>query len=442
MMTLTRTTHIQPFATLARLGSLRFLTKRFNVTKARALSSKSKPISDSIFPHSNTSLGLEARFVTPHLASITQLPEVSTALENTASCYAAIDPLKRAVDIFGTLQSGGNEHRAILALLAECQQRSGNYDAAGHTLIELEQFVANSHNFLNFDVALARAKTLWLNGQFDQAKLICDELLEQPAMEALPLHYASARTGQALARLLSLETLDDAFSVRDPSRMAVKTLEQYRPAFLPLAAAELNVGTTEAVYAQFVGNAHDIEVPLDNAMRAWKRGLTILKRQSKDKVSVPYLEAYLNGNMAWGLLQMPRLPNNVEQASEYAANALKIHDKMLGEINREGFARTLNLVATCYHRTNQAVTSEGLFQTAVDQKKNVSFTVSTQQKIELRDVFRSYAALCRQWEKRENDAERLERQSNDIENSLPNGWKGKSSIHSSLWFWTPSLSNG
>jgi len=264
--------------------------------------------------------------------------------------------------------------------------------------------------------------------------------LENPALESL--HYASARTGQAITRLSSCQTLDDAFSVRDPARMVVKFLEGQYNTPLASATAQLNFGIAEAIYAEVVSRENNVQVPLDGAMRAWRQGLTILKRhqrrgkQSKRQETLAaVLQARLKSNMAWGLLQMTNERDYVKQASEYAGEALQVYDKMTSEPSeKEGLGRTLSLVATCYHKSSMAVTAEGLFQSAIDQP-----AVSPLQKLELRDTYKFYSTLCREWEKRERDADRLEQQGVDMNESLPEAWKGKSSIHSSLWFWTPNL---
>ena len=91
-------------------------------------------------------------------------------------------------------------------------------------------------------------------------------------------------------------------------------------------------------------------------------------------------------------------------------------------------------MALCYHQTSQAVTAEGLLQSAVDGP-----SISPLEKIDLREAYSAYAALLHDWDRRERDAAQLEQQAADTDAQLPVSWQGKSSIHSTLWFWTPSL---
>ena len=80
------------------------------------------------------------------------------------------------------------------------------------------------------------------------------------------------------------------------------------------------------------------------------------------------------------------------------------------------------------------MTAEGLFQSALGQPVH-----SPLQGLERRDCLTRYADLCREWEKRESEADKLRQKADNVEASLPAGWRGKSHIHSSLWFWTPTL---
>jgi hypothetical protein len=104
-------------------------------------------------------------------------------------------------------------------------------------------------------------------------------------------------------------------------------------------------------------------------------------------------------------------------------------------------------VATCYHRAGQAVTAEGLFQSAISSFDSSSSSLQQKQqhvtianplaKLEKIGALQAYANLLRDWERREGDAKKYESQAAEINESLPSGWQGKSGIHSSLWFWTP-----
>ena len=61
-----------------------------------------------------------------------------------------------------------------------------------------------------------------------EAKVICDGMLNNGDMKWLPLYHVSARNGQALSLLLMAETLDEAFTLRDPARMVVTFIEQWQ----------------------------------------------------------------------------------------------------------------------------------------------------------------------------------------------------------------------
>jgi hypothetical protein len=411
----------------------------FSSTSSSAQTNKSTSPSLPIFPLSTTDLGLEGGMIQPHLANIRQLPEIESALQDPVK---SIELLRRAVDIFSTMQ--GPEHAAVLAWIASSQQRSGDYHGAFKTLDSLQALASVKDNPVTMtDLALAKAKALWLAGDFADAKEICDGLLSDnanPVMERSPLHYASARTGQAITRLCLAETLDDVFSVRDPFNMAVQFLKDYPAVTAGRTAAQLNLGVAEAVYTQIVEEARaDAEVPLDGAMRAWKQGLTMQQRakapgSAHARVVGEILQARLQSNLAWGLLRMPRERDNVKRASELVGKALQMNDKLPPGTAQEGLARTLTLVATCYHQTQQAVTAEGLLHSAMDGP-----SVSPLEKLDLRDAYSANAKLYDEWDRREKDAERLKQQATDMDSQLPGKWQGKSGIHSSLWFWTPGV---
>jgi hypothetical protein len=480
--------------------------------------------SSRIFPLSLTGLGLEPSFVPSHvLSSIAQLPEIKSFLNEIHSKNkdsqrqqqgAAVNHynniqieqeallLERARDVFGQYQAGGHEHQAVLALLAEHQlQRRGDCPAAAvlETLQQLRDYCDNARS--EMDVLLAISKTHWLHGEFDQALAICDSLLlheEETETtpggpvrlleESLPLHYAAARNGQALSRILLAATLDDAFSLRDPSRMTIKFLERQQQqqqqhhgthhhqmaTSLALVAAQLNLGAAEVVYADIIRRAHDHEVdavPLDGAFRAWRRGLELLQKNHKHQITnAPsnhaasfLLKARLQTSMALTLLSKSSTAAAVigknaageassqssvsrrnaamgeadlSRASELASSALKIYDHPDNPI-KEGLGRTLGLVATCYHRAGQAVTAEGLFQSAISSSFDKHHDANPLAKLETIGTLQAYADLLRDWDRREGDAQKYEAQAAELHASLPNGWQGKSGIYSALWFWTP-----
>lgn len=369
--------------------------------------------------------------VYPHLDTIQQLPEVAAAIEDPTE---AINHLQRSVEVFASFSTGGNEHKAALALLAEFQSRRGLADPALTTLNDLQPLLeADDRSFL--DVAISRVKILWLQGQFVEAKSECESLLKERNLERFPLHEACFRSGQALAQLCLAESLDDAFALRDPARMVVKAIEPYQSAPLPLAVAEMNYGTAEAIYSHIVGKENQVEVPLDNAMRAWRRGLTTIKRHRKDNLLASHIGARLEAQMAWGLLKMTEHRNHVEQALDHAGKSLKFYDRWLtDDPEKEGLERTLALLARCYHKSSQAVTAEGLLQSALDRKGG-----GPQYFLERHHIQTAYASLCRDWEKREPDADRLDNDARTTMSSLPPAWQGKIQPFAHLWFWTPNL---
>jgi tetratricopeptide (TPR) repeat protein len=405
-------------------------------------------------PLSSHGLGLEAYWIHPYWESIHQLPEIPRALaaleggEVKALNNNPLDDLVRAENVFRSLYEGGGEHRAALALLAEVQHRTGAYRACDATLQNLRSYNADDPGTAIKELvslSLARAKALWYGGDAEAALAVCDHLLldvDSGPVGLTPLQEASARTGQALGRLLqSTETLDDVFSLRDPFRMVVKSLERSVPASIPLALAHLNYGVAEAYYAHVVEKENGVTVPVDAALRSWKQGLTVVQRSTSRKIdpaTTVALEARLLGNMAWGLLHA----GNAEQASEFAGKALKLYDRTDVAWSKEGMGRALALVATCYHKSSGAVTSEGLFQSAIDDTKQHAWSASSSSslhKLELADSYARYADLCRDWDRREGDAKRLDGEARRLRESLPTAFQAKPSVCGSLWFWTPSL---
>lgn len=391
------------------------------------------------FGLSSTILGLfeSPTIIKPHIKSIIQLPEVADALSanNRPVKFEQIDGLRRATDVFASFQKGGNEHCATLALLAEYWQMNAKYSESIAALEELKEYcsVEGRGKGEMADVSLALSKAFWLNGEFDQGKQECDNLLEGTVSFYSPYQELSALTGHAINRLMLVDTLDDVFSVRDPFRMVVKQLEG-TPS-LGLALSLLNFGVAEVVYAHVVERERKVDVPLDGALRAWRQGLTTLKRaSSKNKTLHMAIEARLRSNMAWALLQMKGAGDRVDQASEFAGDALKIYDSE-GMSFREGFGRTLALVATCYHKTSSAVTAEGLFQSSLGENEDL-LLINPLAKLDIRDSIRGYADLCRDWDRREADAERLDQKAAAVESSMPDAWQGKLGIFSSLWFFT------
>jgi hypothetical protein len=248
-------------------------------------------------------------------------------------------------------------------------------------------------------------------------------------------------TGKALSQLEAMKTMDDAYSVRDFFRVAVKFLERHPPAgnTLPQAASLSNAGVAEAIYNIFLQETNDVSVPMTPALKFLFQGLqktAVSKGSSKQILAASHaIEASIQANLAWGVLNYEDdRSDRLKKASEYAKTALSFYDAE-GIIGKEGLPWVLSVIASCYHEAGSAVTAEGLFQSAINKN---GLPVDTLTMLQLRDAYKQYAKLCTEWENRENDAKNLVKDADDVEASLPNSWQGKSSgIHGSLWFWTP-----
>ena len=377
-----------------------------------------------------------------------------------------LDDLHRATEIFAGLGHGTPLHAASLALLAEAQVNMAQPVQAAQTLQRLQAAVTTNHKDVPQSVAwalaLGQSKALWLAGDVAAARQMCNDLLDEDHNGGIqfhdtglpPLAEAAARTGQGVARLLQVNCLDDAFSVRDPFRRVVASLERTHPRSAWLVLARCNLGVAEAAYAKLVQQYQPTlppgAVPLDAALRAWRTGLSELRRLSvraTDPRKIA-LETLLLTNMARTLLDKPKEfdPNALSRAAELAAESLKLYDTTqadattTGELPwREGFAGTLAVVAACYHRSGSAVTAEGLLQTAVSDPTLSSHNALPPQLLERAACYQRYADLCRDWEKRESDAEHWQGLANQTMDALPLAWRHQPTVVGSLWFWTPHL---
>jgi len=440
-------------------GVRRLLGRRWASTRLESrLSGRkaSRPFSsvpDELAPFlgfSRSNLGLENSFVRPVSASIRQLPEVEAAIEKFPS-KSTVDNLKRASEIFASYNKGGREHLAVQALLAECQQRLAIYNEAITTLEELQHSLlcsesAHASNFKE-DIILALAKVHWTKGNFNESQDLCETIISTyddltESFSSTNLHLASAMTGKALSQLEAMKSMDDAYSVRDFFRVAVKFLERHPPSrnTLPHAASLSNAGVAEAIYNIYLQESNDVSVPMTPALRFLFQGLqkTTVSQSSSSKqilAASHAMEASIQANLAWGVLNYEDdRSDRLTKASEYAKTALSFYDSE-GIIGKEGLSWVLSVVASCYCQAGSAVTAEGLFQSAINKNGLPTDTLTM---LQLRDSFKEYSKLCKQWENRENDAKNLNKDADDVEASLPHNWQGKSSgIHGSLWFWTP-----
>lgn len=421
---------------------------RFSKTVPRSFSTQTENVFLGGFSKSN--LGLESSFVRPVSASIRQLPEVEASIDKVPSS-STVDDLKRAAEVFSSFNKGGREHLAVQAMLAECQQRLAIYDEAIETLQELELSLqssesANESTFQE-DTTLALAKVYYTQGNFEKSQDLCETIVStyDDLNESFPstnLHLASAMTGKALSQLAAMKTMDDAYSVRDYFRVAVKFLERHPSSgnSLPQAVSLSNAGIAEAVYNIYLQESNDVSVPMTPALKFLFQGLqkTAVSQISSSQqilAASHAIEAGIQANLAWGVLNYEEdRSDRLTKASEYAKKALAFYDAE-GIIGKEGLSWVLSVVACCYHEAGSAVIAEGLFQSAINKDGLPPDTLTM---LQLRDAHKGYAKLCTQWDNREKDAMNLERDAGHIESSLHPNWQGKSSgIHGSLWFWTP-----
>ena len=397
-------------------------------------------------------LGLIPKFVQPSLDTITQLPEVQNVVNILAGNAKSVatttqSDLERATQVLESIQEAGDEHVAVVALRAELLQRQGQHDRALQALTELKtlfpQKTRSNMQTRTVDLQLATAKTMWYAGQFQTVEECCEELLEDDHIQEMPLHYASALTGYGLAKMGNCNTLDDAFVVRDPCRMALKHLEQQQQQHrhsLALVASHLNLGVAEVMYGNVVGMERGLNVPMDPALRTWTQGMTLLEglpsRSSTTERIVSALEARIEANLAWGILKVDDDEDDIiPEASEHAGKAVKVLDKIVDVDNndKEYLRRVLTILASCYHKAGKAVTAEGLLQSATSLPR-IGCTLT---KLDVQSALQGYSNLCQDWDKREGDANKFAAKAAELEATLPEAWQGKASIMSSLWFWTP-----
>jgi hypothetical protein len=359
------------------------------------------------------------------LAELSVLPELA-AIQADPSRRDAVDSLQRAADIFGNFAPGGPSHTAVLAWQCEVHTSRGQYQEALATLDLLQPYTTTAASELGWDLGLARAKTLWMQGDF--AGSVAESAQVHTEATAVPLYAVAAQQAMFLGRLLD-DDGDDANTEEegyddDTDPAVVASLPP-----LVRVAMTLNQGVAQALSST---------APLDQATQTWQTGLDLLADAPQEEGLVHALEGRLQSNLAWAVLQTP--PDDADDdetinaASVYARDALQsLEHSSIHQ--REGLTRALTLVAQCYHRAHQAVTAQGLLQSALDQP-----AVSPAQWVERRAAYEAYATLCQEWEHRQSDVRQLQAQSTRItQEELSPGWRAKSPLHASLWFWTPGL---
>jgi hypothetical protein len=385
------------------------------------------------------------------LASIRQLPEVEAAIDQFPS-ISTLDNLKRASDVFASFDKGGREHLAVQAMLAECQQRLALYEEAVTTIEELRHSSITSENkvaqptYFEENTILALAKIKWTMGDFHESEKLCEEIIStyndlEETFPSTNLHIASAMTGKALSQLVKMNSMDDAYSVRDFFRVSIKFLERHPPSgnTLPQAAVLSNGGLAEAIYNIYLEETNNVSVPISPALRFLFQGLqkTAVSESSSNIQIIAAsraLEASIQSNLAWGVLNYETdRSDRLSKASDYAKKSLEFYDAE-SILEKEGLIWILSVVASCYHQADSAVTAEGLFKSATNKKDISPGTLTT---LQLRDAYHGYSNLCKQWDNRDEDGKQLKKEAEMIESKLPPSWQGKSGIHGSLWFWTP-----
>jgi tetratricopeptide (TPR) repeat protein len=362
------------------------------------------------------------------LNSIRQLPETKEALMSPSIAQRekqqVVDNLMRAVDVFGRLNRGGAEHLFCLAMLAEISGVAGS--------IEAEEALDNMLDELSLDsgtggdarsaVLVAKAKSLYYRGEFELSRTICNDILEDDPNSHPFGTVMAARTIFGAARLQTMETIDDAFSVRDPFRMVVKHVERNQPSNkLALAVANFNMGTAEAVYAATVSKFNNVSVPLDSALKWWKQSSTIVANRNFSSL----MKARSHTNIGWSLMEMASETGNMDflkQSSENAKTALGCYQE---SSIKDGLARTLCLLGILAHKSGQAVTAEGLFASALSYEKETVVG-----KLTYVESLNTYANLLDDWDKREDEAESMREKAKAV--PLPVKWRRSTTMTGSL----------
>ena len=145
---------------------------------------------------------------------------------------------------------------------------------------------------------------------------------------------------------------------------------------------------------------------------------------------------------------------DLKTASEHASTALKLCDGIINdaaaaddgdgsseqqvrEAMRSLSGRALHLVADCYGRAGSAVTAEGLLQSSLEllDDDRHEAKAGPLALIERREVYRTYAALLDNWDRRGRDADKMREKAMEMEDSgmMVDGWKGKPGIYGGLW---------
>lgn len=344
-----------------------------------------------------------------------------------------VESLQRAVDIFASFAVGGPEHIAVLAMLAEVQQtQSLDHEGARESVEKILNFVETSS--VRIELSLALAKTMWMQGDFADC-FRQTRALKDSVSQDFPVHAAAVNNAHVLSTLMH-----EGSVAAHTEALALDIIG------LPATAQGaqcLNSGVVEALWGLSKDCEGDVTcvTQFDIAKETWKQGLTLLA-ESADTPLRRALEARLQSNLAYAILQFAGTSeSHISEASEHARDALhaleQIRTPEPASLPDEGWTRALSLVAQCYHRAGHAVTAEGLLQSALDDTHPL-INMTAQCILERQAAYQAYAALCKDWEKRQGDADRFVEKSRALSAELPDGWNDATELHCSLWFWTPN----
>jgi len=453
----------------------------------RSISNSTKLLS------SRASINLASTISKDTLASIQALPEVLEAVTamtegNTNQSSKIIDNLERASDVFEKFSPDGEERKAVLLLQSQALSDAGAYMASLEILDSILKMDLREDQIYN--VCLAKVKTEWLNGSFEEAaevaNKLCDQVSEMDgANENIPLHQGMALNALAICRLSSANLKDqeinsfrnikdeeiqsnqlsDLDESKEKLQMASTILRNaYQQGGsdkadtlrlgLAAAASTSNQGIAEMMFVLVKSRQIGMLMPYDNALKSWRNALNILnsledkmtEMNQKQISTMKSIRAGVFNNMAWGMLypssymdgesKMNTLSeDSLKIASDYAGKALKIHDDARNKIGEEdiwvneSMGRTLNLVASCYERAGSAVTAEGLFQSAMGEASGSNNPLGI---IDERTALANYSRLCSNWENRSSDSKMNQDRALELDDSLAPLWIGKSSLYSGL----------
>jgi hypothetical protein len=362
------------------------------------------------------------------------------------------------------------------------------------------------HNLkLKFDIDSERVKLMYLLGDFyeadsmaqdncDLALRIDDSGLKQGAAmnslaicklasvgledvdvlrrrdETLIEHADAHSNANADTSIISGDKMDITEHARNLLHVASKMLHnRYQEAQqdpkigLACATSYSNQGLAELIQNLVKSQIQRKPIPIDSAMKSWRQALNIFEELQSTTLNhdqIVFLhasKARVYCNMTWAILfsssyainsdAEPFKEDSLKLASEYAGLALKAIDE-IGAVTgatsngSKHLGRVLGLVASCYNMAGSAVTSEGLFQSAMDALNLNGIEGSSMDtsyndpvnSIDARSVLFYYSKLCNNWEKRGGDAVKYQASAIEMNNAMVDSWKGKSSIYSGVSF--------